>query len=156
MRRKSNTTWPVHGAARTFRPKTEQKKRIGPAAPTMGTNMKLRSKVKQSNRIQLSGPGYGGANAAGEWNDKYDYGKKTTRIKSTIRQKTGNTKHLGIVEANQTQGNKYRNNQKLRKTRKTNVIGNGRWAGNMQTMKTKGVAYDPNDIAKVTIKETNI
>ena len=139
------------------RPKTEQEKRIGPAGPAIGSNMKLRSKVKKTNRIQLSGPGYGGANAAGEWDkDNHDYGKRTTRIRNTIRQKTGNSKHLGIVAATQAQGNKTRNNQKLRRTRKTNVVGNGRWAGNAYGSKGKGTVHDPNDIAKKTIKETNI
>ena len=139
------------------RPKTEAKRRVGPAGPAVGPNMKLRSKIKQSNRIQLAGPGYGGANAAGEWDkDKHDYGKRTTRIRNTYRHKTGNTKHIGIAEATQTQGNKCRNNQKLRKTRKTNVIGNGRWAGNAHGVQGKNVVYDPNDIARVTIKETNI
>ena len=137
--------------------RTEDRRRIGPAGPTMGTNMKLRSKIKQSNRIQLTGPGYGGANAAGEWDkDKHDYGKRTTRVRNTYRQKTGNTKHIGIAEATQTQGNKSRNNQKLRRTKKTNVVGTGRWAGNAYGVEGKGVVYDPNDIARVTIKETNI
>jgi hypothetical protein len=139
------------------RPKTEQEKRIGPAGPATGGNMKLRSKIKESNRIQLSGPGYGGANAAGEWDkDKHDYGKRATRVRNTVRQKTGNSKRVGIAEATQSQGDKYRNNQKLRKTRKTNVVGNGRWAGNAYGSKNKGQAYDPNDIARVTIKQTNI
>jgi len=139
------------------RPKTENEKRIGPAGPAIGGNMKLRTKIKQSTRVQLSGPGYGGANAAGEWDkDNHDYGKRTTRVRNTIRQKTGNSKHIGNIGATQTHGNKCMNNQNLRRTRKTNVVGNGRWAGNAYGSKGKGTVYDPNDIARVTIKETNI
>jgi hypothetical protein len=139
------------------RPKTEQKKRIGPAAPTRGSTEKIRSKIQNSSRKQFCGPGYGAPNAEGNWVDqKHSYGKDNIRLRKTVRQQTANNKHTGNVQTTETQGTQYRNSQKPRKTRKTNVVGNSRWAGNMQGPQNRSTAYDPNDIAKTTIKETNI
>ena len=45
----------------------------------------------------------------------------------------------------------------FRRTRKENFIGNMRPDGNMKAqMPSKQTIYDPNDIARTTIKETNI
>ena len=45
----------------------------------------------------------------------------------------------------------------MKPTKKENVEGNGRQTGNLATSQvTKNVAWDPNDIARTTIKETNI
>ena len=139
------------------RPRTEKKKRVGPAAPTAGSNETVRSKVQNSHRKQLCGPGYGAPNAEGNWVDqKHSYGKDNIKLRRTIRQKTANNKHVGNVQTTETQGNQYRNCQKPRKTRKTNVVGNHRWTGNVQGPHNRSTAYDPNDIARTTIKETNI
>ena len=53
-------------------------------------------------------------------------------------------------------GNYFQNRQKPRFTRKTNVVGNPRWASNVQGPRNKHKIYNPNDVAKTTIKETNI
>ena len=139
------------------RPRTEKKKRVGPAAPTAGSNEKIRSKVQKSHRKQLKGPGFGGGNVEGGWNkDKHDYGKDVIRAKSTNRQKTSCNRRGGNLQTLQNEGNQVRNCQKPRKTRKTNVVGNARWTGNMQAPNNRSTVYDPNDIARTTIKETNI
>ena len=139
------------------RPRTEKKKRVGPAAPTAGSNEKIRSKVQKSHRKQLKGPGFGGGNIEGGWNkDKHDYGKDVIRAKSTNRQKTSCNRRGGNLQTLQNEGNQVRNCQKPRKTRKTNVVGNARWTGNMQAPNNRSTVYDPNDIARTTIKETNI
>ena len=45
----------------------------------------------------------------------------------------------------------------VRKTRKENFVGNMRPDGNMKAaMPPKMTVYDPDDIARTTIKETNI
>ena len=139
------------------RPRTEKKKRVGPAAPTSGTNVKIRSKVQKSHRKQFCGPGYGAPNAEGNWVDqKHSYGKDNIKLRRTIRQKTSNNKHVGNVQTTESQGNQYRNCQKPRRTKKTNVVGNYRWTGNVQGPHNRSTVYDPNDIARTTIKETNI
>ena len=45
----------------------------------------------------------------------------------------------------------------MKTTKKENVVGNNRQTGNLGSSRvTKNVAWDPNDIARTTIKETNI
>jgi hypothetical protein len=53
-------------------------------------------------------------------------------------------------------GTYFKNRQGPRFTRKTNVIGNSRWASNIQRPRNRHKVYNPNDVAKTTIKETNI
>ncbi len=48
------------------------------------------------------------------------------------------------------------NKKQLRDSRKTNFVGNARWASNIQGPHNRHKIYNPNDIAKVTIKETTI
>ena len=136
---------------------TQLKKRVGPAAPTKGSKEKIRSKVKNSRRIQLknNGPRNMGMNRGNK--DKDDYGKKNYRFKKTIRESTGcKTQVSNITRAQGADNVKARNTQKPRRTRKTNVIGNARWTGNVQGPHNRHTVYDPNDVARTTIKETNI
>ena len=142
------------------RKSTELKKRIGPAAPTRGTQENRRPNVQQSNRQQFKTTGPRNNNATSQWtipdNDApHDYGKDSIKLNTTIRQKTGDK----TVVINKTEIEKkpeYRNNQKLRISKKTNVIGNPRQSGNVQGPHNRSKVYDPNDVAKTTIKETNI
>ena len=138
---------------------TETKKRIGPAAPVHGTTVQTRSRVKVSNKPQYRSFGPRNADASGTWNAKEngynDYGKQNIKLNKNNRMVTGSK----TVVINKTQRDKKaacRNNQKPRMTKKTNMIGNPRQSGNYGTPYKKGVVYDPNDIAKTTIKETNI
>ena len=48
------------------------------------------------------------------------------------------------------------NKKQLRDSKKTNFVGNARWASNIQGPHNRHKIYNPNDIAKVTIKETTI
>lgn len=139
------------------RPKTQMKKRVGPAAPTAGSNEKVRSKVQKSHRKQLQGPGFGGGNVEGGWNgDSHSYGKDGVKLRRTNRPRTTCNKRGGNLQSTQSEGGVVRNNQKPRRTRKTNVIGNSRQSGNIQAPQNRSTVYDPNDIARTTIKETNI
>ena len=136
---------------------TQLKKRIGPAAPTKGSREKIRSKVKNSRRIILKndGPRNLGMNRGNKSKD--DFGKKNYRLKKTIRQSTScNTHSSNITRAQGADNVQARNTQKPRRTRKTNVIGNSRWTGNVQGPHNRHTVYDPNDVARTTIKETNI
>ena len=46
--------------------------------------------------------------------------------------------------------------KQLRDTKKTNTVGNARWASNIQGPHNRHKIYNPNDIARTTIKETNV
>ena len=136
---------------------TQLKKHVGPAAPTKGSKEKIRSKVKNSRKIQLrnSGPRNMGTNDGRK--DKDDYGKKNYKLKKTIRQSTECKTHASNITRAQGADNvQARNTQGPRRTRKTNVIGNARWTGNVQGPHNRHTVYDPNDVARTTIKETNI
>ena len=53
--------------------------------------------------------------------------------------------------------NRAPQNPNIKHTRKNNVVGNNRWAGNFQnTGPNKARVYDPNDVPRETIKEQNI
>lgn len=47
-------------------------------------------------------------------------------------------------------------NPNLRPSRKQNVVGNARWAGNVQGPHNRHPVWDPNDVPKTTVKETTL
>jgi hypothetical protein len=143
------------------RPKNEKKSRIGPAGTTHGSSEPVRSKVKNSTKQQLSKYANGIINATGKWNSNNssnsDYGKSNIKLPCNKRNLTCKNNRNGNLQFSEKFGSSKRNNQRPRFTRKTNVIGNPRWSGNVNGISNKGsVIYDPNDIARATIKETNI
>lgn len=142
----------------TNRKTTELKRRVGSAAPTNGGSQARRGKVRITRKIQNGSYGMRNADASNTWTEKtFDYGKKRIRIIRTNRQT------LGQCETNknfQNTGGSKRNmgdvNPTLRRTRKTNVTGNAHWASNIQAPHNRHTVYDPNDVPRTTIKETNI
>ena len=143
------------------RPKNEKKSRIGPAGTTHGSSEPVRSKVKNSTKQQLSKYANGIVNATGKWDSNNssnsDYGKSNIKLPCNKRNLTCKNNRNGNLQFSEKFGSSKRNNQRPRFTRKTNVIGNPRWSGNVNGISNKGsVIYDPNDIARATIKETNI
>jgi hypothetical protein len=142
---------------------TEQQKRVGPAAPTSGSTEIVRSNVKVSSKSQYETNGMRNNDAQGQWTlernstntPPNDYGRSTIQLRPNDREITGQKTHVTNVSGiNKTQPAPV--NPDFRKSTKQNVVGNARWASNVQTPYNKHKVYDPNDIARVTIKETNI
>ena len=135
---------------------TELKSRIGPAGPTTFKGKRSRyGKTAPSFKNLLEG--YGFRNLASDMWDSMvdDYGRDCIDLRKTENKECkDNTPANGFIK---TKTNYYvKNNQGPRFTRKTNVVGNSRWASNIQGPHNRHKIYNPNDIAKTTIKETNI
>ena len=137
---------------------TELKSRIGPAGPVNGTKHVKRGKTRITRKVQYGNAGMRNADASGTWKGTaHDYGKKRIRLIKTNRQTTGikpiNKNLQNVTGSKLNMGNIK---PKLRRTRKTNVTGNPRWASNVQAPHNRHKVYDPNDVARTTIKETTI
>ena len=152
----------------TNRKTTELKTRTGSAAPVHGTVAQVRSKYKISDKVTYTTDGPRNADGSGTWNiissmlglnsnTPNDYGKKSIRIRNNKRVLNNeNDKGNNIVNFKAPiEKGEARNNQKPRFTKKIETIKNKRINGNFQGSK-KGTVYDPNDLPKMTIKETNI
>ena len=96
----------------------------------------------QKKRVNPAGPAVFHKNKA-------PMGKIAPTFKQVLRS-------LGFGNTKTTDNSHIRNNQKPRHTRKTNVVGNPRWASNIQGPHNRHTVYDPNDVARTTIKETTI
>jgi hypothetical protein len=148
----------------TNRKTTELKTRTGSAAPTRGTKIAVRPKFKKSDKIEYKGDVTRNVDASGQWKvpdnnqqlDMTDYGKGTMKLKKTVRMCTG--KNTVITNVKPVGGKTMtRNNNKAKITKKENIIGNNRIIGNVNNNAIyKGKAYNPEDIARATIKEQNI
>ena len=130
----------------------------GSAAPALVINQTKRSLYKKSTKNIYSKDGPRNAYKDGAWtNEEFgDYGKKSHNLPQNERDITGKRSHISnlttIVKALIAPVVDV-----LKTTRKENVQGNVRQTGNLGTSQiSKHVAWDPTDIAKTTIKETNI
>ena len=149
----------------TNRNTTELKTRTGSAAPTHGTVAQVRSKYKISNKVTYTNDGPRNADSTGQWSilnmfglggEKKvpnDYGKGNMKLKETIRQKTSKATPVMNFKSGADKG-MARNGQKSKHTKKQNLEDN-KHSGNVSGH-IKPTVYDPNDIPKTTIKETNI
>ena len=158
----------------TNRKTTELKTRTGSAAPVHGTVAQVRSKYKISDKITYASDGVRNADGTGTWgilknmlgfgttsNEDQsipnDYGKRSIKIRNNKRV-LNNENDKGDVILNYKspiEKGEARNNQKPRFTRKVESIKNKRITGNFQG-NSKNIIYNPNDVPKRTIKETNI
>ena len=145
----------------TNRKTTELKTRTGSAAPVHGTVAQIRSKYKISDKITYASDGPRNADGTGTWSimnmlglnsTPNDYGKKSIRIRNNNRVLSKNNDTVVNFKA-PIEKAVARNQQKLKTTKK--IIKNNRINGNYQGEK-KAKIYDPNDIPRETIKETNI
>lgn len=138
----------------TNRRKTN-KYHVGPATNVAGSKSNKRKiKYKKTTKQVLDGFGWRNLEKMGEWlAEQFDYGKKETSMKKTLRQELACKNRTGNYQ-NQDHGPVY--NKNLRQTRKTNVIGNPRQAGNVQKSQERGYIKDKNDVAKTTMKETTL
>jgi len=130
----------------------------GSAGPAMVKNHTKRSLYKKSNKINFKTSGPRNAFNKDSWkNEEFgDYGKKSLNLPSNERDITGKRGHVSnistIVKALVAPVLDL-----MKTTKKENAIGNIRQSGNIGTGGvSKNVLWDPNDIAKTTIKETNI
>ena len=117
----------------------------------------IRGVYQKSNNAVLSSYGYRNANKTGEWNGKNnDYGKSGIEITSTERDvtqfRTHTTNVVSTIKALIAPIQDI-----LKPSKKENTIGNIRQAGNVtMPIPAKQTVYDPNDITRTTIKETQI
>ena len=152
----------------TNRKTTELKTRIGSAAPAAtGSQPQLKPKFRNSSRINHGGSGPRNQNAQGQWgimgpNDAVpsglpnDYGRASFKTRPNMRAISGSKMQVTNLSA-PNKSNRAPQNPNIKHTRKNNVVGNNRWAGNFQnTGPNKTRVYDPNDVPRATIKEQNV
>jgi len=165
------------------RKETGLKRRINPAGPAAQTRESRRAKVQASTRTECMTDGPRHANAVGQWQmggtqrqlvqesmnqnlaqqvvsrggksiDLSDYGRGGMRNVETVRACTGESRRVGGAGRI---GHAVHNKQAPRRTRKTNVIGNPYWGGQVAAGGAgvnAGAVYDPSHQARTTIKET--
>jgi hypothetical protein len=148
----------------TNRKTTELKTRQGSAAPVHGSVAQVRSKYKISDKITYTTDGPRNIDSSGQWSimgmlglggDKTpnDYGKNAIKLKNTNRIETGQ-KTVVINKKPIGEKGMSRNGQKSKLTKKQTTIDN-EYNSNL-VGHNAGVVYDPNDIPKATIKESQI
>lgn len=130
----------------------------GTAQATTNKKNKLRPKIKASDKKTYKGSGPRNLNAPGKWDNEQvgDYGKKAICLPTNERDITGKRTHVSnitsVVKAIIAPVLDV-----FRTTQKENFIGNIRQTGNVKFQyPSKQTVYDPDDIARTTIKETNI
>ncbi len=147
----------------TNRKTTELKTRTGSAAPVHGTVAQVRSKYKISNKITYTDDGPRNADGTGTWSllsmfgmkdVPNDYGKKSIRIRDNKRvENNENDKGNNIINIKPQVGKGTIRNQKLKYSKKNDLIDNKR-NGNLQGNNKTKLYYS--DKARATIKETNV
>jgi len=129
----------------------------GAAGPASTFVESLRPSVRDSSNINFTTTGMRNVNLQNNWEgDKFDFNKssffarpnerETTEDKTIISNLTSLVKSIiaPILDV-------------FRTTRKENVLGNPNKVGYMSVQgPTKPIVWDPNDVARTTIKETNI
>ena len=148
----------------TNRKTTELKTRIGSACPAaIGSQPQLKPKFRNSSRVNHGGAGPRNQNAQGQWGISgpnnaipNDYGRGSFKARPNMRAISGPKMQVTNLSA-PNKSNRAPQNPNIKHTRKNNVVGNNRWAGNFQnTGPTKAKVYDPNDVPRATIKEQNV
>ena len=116
-----------------------------------------RGKYQKSKNNVLPSYGYRNAAQPGEWKEGYnDYGKSGVIIPSTERQVTQHRTHSSNV-ISMVKSIIAPLQDLIKPTKKENSIGNLRQAGNVtMPIPSKQTVHDPDDVARTTIKETNI
>ena len=148
----------------TNRKTTELKTRIGSAGPAaIGSQQQLKPKFRNSSRVNHGGSGPRNQNAQGQWGISgpnnaipNDYGRGSFKTRPNMRAISGPKMQVTNLSA-PNKNSRAPENPNMKHTRKNNVVGNNRWAGNFQnTGPNKSRVYDPNDVPRETIKEQNI
>jgi len=144
----------------TNRKTTGLKNRQGSAAPTRGTVAQVRSKYKVSHKVSYKYDDPVNKTSSDQWSilnifssAPNDYGKKSIKLKNNKKLPVEN-KSFVMNYKSENELTPSRSNQKVKKPKKYNTIKNKRH-GNLKGH-TSNVIYDPNDVARTTIKEQNI
>lgn len=130
------------------------KQYIGPQAPATMRKSKTRGKYRVANKQVFTTSGARNVNLENQ-NSSHDYGRSGLSIPENKRSTTGERTYLGnttsIVKAIVAPIQDM-----FRKTKRQDTIYNVRTTGNVGQHALKGTVYDPEDVARTTIKETNI
>ena len=144
--------------------RTNTRSYMGNAGPTTYTKPYQTPAIKVSTKHNYKTSGWRNADGKRQWTINNiaddskvgDYGKKSIEVKPQERDVTQTRQHYSNVKS-------VVNSiimpilDLIRETRKENFVGNNRPDGNMSAqMPKKMTVYDPNDIARTTIKETTI
>ena len=157
---------------------TVLKRRLGPAGTTSGNRDNIRPESRKSKKLQFKTDGPRHVNATGRWNmdggeyfvDKsgnmqlrkesieeaearqalHDYGKSRTQVRDTIREDTAPNCYKGPLKDGDL--GEARNDQDARETKKK-FTEDGDHVRNVNAGVKKQYVYDPEDIARTTIKE---
>ena len=130
---------------------------IPSAGPALKKNETARSLYKKSTKNIYKKDSVRNAQRAGAWdNEEFgDYGKSAIELPENERAITGQRTHTSNLTS-LVKSIMAPLLDVMKTTKKENTIGNARQSGNMGGSNTKNVAWDPNDVARTTIKETNI
>ena len=144
----------------TNRKTTGLKTRKGSAAPTHGTVAQVRSKYKVSHKVTYKYDDPVNKTSSDQWsilnlfsNAPNDYGKKSIKLRNNKKLPVEN-KAVNMNYKSENGLTPSRSSQKVKKPKKYNTIKNKRH-GNLKGA-TNNIIYDPNDVARTTIKEQNI
>ena len=127
------------------------------AGPAVKKNETARSLYKKSTKNIYKKDSVRNAHRTGAWeNEEFgDYGKSGIELPENERAITGQRTHTSNLTS-LVKSIVAPLLDVMKTTKKENTIGNARQSGNMGGGNTKNVAWDPNDVARTTIKETNI
>jgi hypothetical protein len=147
---------PTHILKNTSRPDMHNSY-SGSAGPVGQKEIYYKSKYKYSDKISYKPSSERNLNLKGNWNEKdADYGKKNTIINANERDITQKRTHISNVSSI-VKSIIAPLQDIIKTTKKENFIGNNRQAGNFSSsVPKKQTIYDPNDVVRTTIKETNI
>jgi hypothetical protein len=130
----------------------------GPAGPSDRVKPKKRGEYMKSTKNTYKTSGPRNVNINGEWHNQKigDYGKSNVLLseqeRATTEDKTILSNFSSVVKAMISPFADI-----LKPSKKENFVGSIRPSGNVQVaMPGKMTIYDPNDVARTTIKETNI
>ena len=136
--------------------KKQSKALLGSAAPAINVKPRKIAIAQKSKRNTYTNSGLRNVKIVDGWTSKglyADYGRKSFKAPPTEREslseKTHTTNWTSIVKALISPFEDV-----ARITKKQNIVGNPRPTGNMKAnIPNKQTVYDPNDIAKTTLKE---
>jgi hypothetical protein len=132
---------------------------VGSASPNANIKPYKTPNFKRSTRNNYINSGLRNLYVSNAWNEKgelSDYGKKGIRLGPNERDTTQNkTQTLNLVDS--VKAIMAPLLDRLRKTRKENIIGNPNPEGYINAnVPNKQTLYDPNDVARTTVKETTL
>ena len=138
--------------------RTTSRQIVGAAAPAVNKRPTNIPNFKKSTRNKYSNTGVRNTYVAGSWNandELSDYGKRSIKLAPNERDTTKKTHITNLVDAVKAIIAPLQDKMKM--TRKENIEGNPNPEGYMSAdMPKKQTIYDPNDVARTTIKETTI